>query len=72
MFVSQASIFNKHHWAFSFRVFKLPVFAFYLSKESFWFRIFGYGLSATSKPLFSVRNGYKKSLKLGKFYFVFL
>lgn len=27
----------------------------------FWFRIFGYGLSAsTMKPLFSERNGYTK------------
>jgi hypothetical protein len=69
MFVSQASIFNKHHWAFSFRMFRFPIFAFYLSKDSVWLRIFGRGVSATLKPKFSIRNGYKKSLKIGKFYF---
>jgi hypothetical protein len=28
------------------------------------------GINVTTKPLFSVRNGYKKSIKLGKYYIV--
>jgi hypothetical protein len=30
----------------------------------------GVGLNVTTNPLFSVRNGYKKSIKLGKYYIV--
>jgi len=30
----------------------------------------GFGINVTTKPLFSVRNGYKKSVKLGKYYIV--
>jgi len=37
-----------------------------------WFRVFGYGLSWTCAPLFSVRNGFKKSLRFGRWYVVFL
>ena len=30
----------------------------------------GIGVNVTTKPLFSVRNGYKRSIKLGKYYIV--
>ena len=30
----------------------------------------GFGLNVTTKPLFSVRNGYVKSIKIGKYYLV--
>jgi hypothetical protein len=30
----------------------------------------GIGVNVTTKPLFSVRNGYIKSVKLGKYYIV--
>jgi hypothetical protein len=30
----------------------------------------GVGVNVTTKPLFSVRNGYVKSIKLGKYYIV--
>ena len=30
----------------------------------------GIGVNVTKKPLFSVRNGYKKSIKIGKYYLV--
>ena len=30
----------------------------------------GFGINVTTKPLFSVRNGYKKSIKIGKYYLV--
>ena len=30
----------------------------------------GIGINVTTKPLFSVRNGYKKSIKIGKYYLV--
>lgn len=30
----------------------------------------GIGVNVTTNPLFSVRNGYKKSIKLGKYYII--
>lgn len=30
----------------------------------------GIGINVTTKPLFSVRNGYQRSIKLGKYYVV--
>jgi len=30
----------------------------------------GIGVNVTTKPLFSVRNGYKKSIKINKYYIV--
>jgi hypothetical protein len=30
----------------------------------------GVGVNVTTKPLFSVRNGYKKSIKINKYYIV--
>ena len=30
----------------------------------------GIGVNVTTKPLLSIRNGYKKSIKLGKYYIV--
>jgi hypothetical protein len=30
----------------------------------------GIGINVTTKPLFSVRNGYIKSIKIGKYYLV--
>ena len=33
-----------------------------------WFKLFGKGLSITDQPLFSIRNGYKQSIKIGKYY----
>ena len=34
----------------------------------YWFRLFGKGLSMTDQPLFSIRNGYRKSLKIRKYH----
>lgn len=30
----------------------------------------GFGVNVTTKPLFSVRNGYQRSIKVGKYYLV--
>jgi hypothetical protein len=46
------------------------IFSYTLHKSGGWFRIFNRGLSWSSLPGFSVRYGYTKSLKIGKFYFV--
>lgn len=72
MFVRLHRVMNRHHLAVSLRIFRLPFFAFSLSKGTGWVRFFGRGVSVTTQPLFSVRNGFKKSLKLGKFYFELL
>lgn len=43
--------------------------SWYFSKEGFWFRIFGYGISIVHRqeyhPLFSERYGYRKRLWVG-------
>lgn len=33
-----------------------------------WFKLFGKGLSMTDQPLFSIRNGVRKHIKIGKYY----
>jgi hypothetical protein len=42
------------------------------TSPSGWFLRFNnrFGINVTTKPLFSVRNGYVKSVKLGKYYIV--
>lgn len=39
-------------------------------KHGFYFRVFGYGLAVINrdevKPFFSIRNGYRKEYKIGK------
>lgn len=46
------------------------------SKDRWWFRIFGYGLSGTSTTSgwipFSIRNGHRKTVKLFGYYIQFL
>lgn len=37
-----------------------------------WFKLFGKGLSMTDQPLFSIRNGYRKTLKIGKYHIYFI
>jgi hypothetical protein len=43
---------------------------YYLDKECFWFRVLGYGLRfidrSKVRPLFSIRNGYVKEYRIGK------
>jgi hypothetical protein len=72
MLLKIRSVLNWHHLAFSLRVFGYPVFAFSFGRFVSWFRIFNHGLSVTTKPRFSVRNGYKKTMKIGKVYFELL
>lgn len=72
MFVRIHRVMNRSHLAVSIRIFRLPIFAFSISKGTTWLRFFGRGVSVTTQPLFSVRNGYKKALKFGKFYFELL
>ena len=47
---------------------KKTLFFYQISDSGGWFRIFERGLCWTTKPLFSVKYGYKKSLKIGKYY----
>lgn len=54
----------------------MQIFSWHRSEGYFWFRLFGYGVHLVDrskhKPLFSVRNGYTKEYKVGKFGFKFL
>ena len=47
---------------------KTNVFVCGGSGNTHWFKLFGKGLSMTDQPLFSIRNGYKKTLKIGKYH----
>ena len=72
MCVSLRSMFNRHHWAFSLRIWENSIFSFSFGVLASWVRIGKHGLFVTTKPRFSVREGYKKALKVGKFYFELL
>lgn len=52
----------------TFSIGKTNVFICAKAGGTSWFRIFGKGLSITDKPLFSIRNGYKKTLKIGNYH----
>jgi hypothetical protein len=65
-------MFNRHHWAFSLRLWGKPIFSFSFGMIVSWIRFGSHGLSVTTKPRFSVREGYRKALKVGKFYFELL
>lgn len=49
----------------------MRILCWYKSNGIFWFKIFGHGLVFVNrdihKPLFSIRNGIKKELRLGRF-----
>ena len=52
----------------TFFIGKTNVFVCGIANNTRWFRLFGKGLSMTDQPLFSIRNGYRKTLKIGKYY----
>lgn len=58
------------------RIKNYPIWVHYYRKGMFWFRIFGYGFHFRDinhhPPLFSVRNGFQKVLKLKHFHFKIL
>ena len=58
--------------SFAIKIFKTYLFSYQYHEDGGWFRILNYGISWTKKPLFSVRNGYKKSLKVKNIYFTFI
>ncbi len=52
----------------------MKAFSFSSQKHrGFWFRIFGYGINCINRekypPLFSVRNGYRKEIRIGRYGF---
>jgi hypothetical protein len=55
---------------------KILFFCAYWQRNSFWFRIFGYGLRGNRineyPIMFSERNGYTKTIKLGNWSFKYL
>ncbi len=56
----------------SIKVFNILLFTIQRHEDGGWFRIFNFGISWTTKPLFSVRNGFKKSLKIKNTYYRFI
>jgi hypothetical protein len=60
---------NEYVKEISIKVFKFILFSGQKHKDGGWFRIFNFGISWTRNPLFSVKNGHKKSLKIKNTYF---
>lgn len=57
---------------YSITVGKKVLFASSKNKDGGWFRILGKGITWTKRPLFSTRNGYRKSLKIKDYYITLL
>jgi hypothetical protein len=72
MWLKTYKINNEYVKAFSIKLFKSYLFSMQYHKDGGWFRIFKIGIAWTRIPLFSVRNGYKKSLKIRNNYYTFL
>lgn len=72
MWLKTYKIKNEYIRAYSIKLFKMYLISLQTHKDGGWFRLFGYGLGWTRTPLFSVRNGYKKSLKIRNLYFTLL
>lgn len=72
MWLKTYKINNEYIKAFSIKTFKILLFSMQYHKDGGWFRIFKLGIAWTRTPLFSVRNGHKKSLKIRNNYYTFL
>lgn len=72
MWLKTYKIKNEYIRAYSIKLFKTYLLSLQTHRDGGWFRLFGYGVGWTKIPLFSVRNGYKKSLKIRNLYFTLL
>ena len=72
MWLKTYKIKNEYIRAYSIKLFKTYLISLQTHKDGGWVRLFGYGLGWTKKPLFGIRNGYKKSLKIKNLYFTLL
>lgn len=52
----------------TFFIEKTDVFVCGSADSTRWFKLFGKGLSMTDQPLFSIRNGYRRHIKIRKYY----
>ena len=64
MWLKTYKIKNEYIKSYTIQISKTQVFSYQYDKIGGWFRIFNHGMAWTKEPLFSVRNGYKKSLKI--------
>ena len=69
MWLKTYKINNEYVKEFSIKLFKSYLFSMQYHKDGGWFRIFKIGIAWTKTPLFSVRSGYKKSLKIKNTYY---
>jgi hypothetical protein len=72
MWLKVYKINNEYIKAFSIKIFKSYLISMQYHKEGGWFRIFKFGIAWTKNPLFSIRNGHKKSLKIKENYYTIL
>ena len=57
---------------FSITLGKKVLFSKSMHSDGGWFRILGRGITWTNRPLFSTRNGFRKSLKIKGYYITLL
>lgn len=72
MWLKTYKINNEYIKAFSIKIFKSYLFSIQYHKDGGWFRIFRFGIAWTKNPLFGIRNGHKKSLKIKNNYYTIL
>jgi len=68
MWLKTYKIKNEYIKIYAIQIRKTYLFSYQYDKIGGWFRIFNHGISWTKEPLYSVRNGLKKSLKIKGYY----
>jgi len=72
MWLKTYKIKNDYIKSYAIQLKRKNLVSYQYNKDGGWFRIFNTGISWTTTPLYSVRNGHKKSLKIKNVYFTLL
>ena len=72
MWLKTYKINNEYIKTYAIKICKTYLFSYQYNRDGGWVRIFKFGIGWTKNPMFSVRNGYKKSLKIRNNYYTFL
>jgi len=59
-------------YSYNLNLFGIDIFTIVYDNIGGWVRIVNYGVRWTKKPLFSIRNGCRKSLKIKNLYITLL
>jgi hypothetical protein len=69
MWLKTYKINNEYIKTYAIQIRKTYLFSCQYDRDGGWFRIFKFGIAWTKNPLFSVRTGRKKSLKIKNNYY---